>query len=258
MKVVDLEKSIFSQNGEDGIIDYLVGCVDSAAYVKNSERRFVEIGCGNGRENCTTALAVAGWHGVVLDRKPGRIFTYKEVAKELGFSGRVKAYSLAASANVGTELIDLFETANPCFLSLDIDGPDWHVMRSLLEAGFRPSVCCLEYNATFENRPITVLLSEMPKISDNIYYGASVLSWQRLMGLYDYEFVTVESAGVNCFFVYKPDMDMEEVRKIDGLAWTDCVEFTRRYGPAQKRYNMIVGKVSFYVVPKDLERVGAA
>jgi hypothetical protein len=247
---VDLENSVFSQNGEDGIIDYLVGCVDSAAYVKNSERRFVEIGCGNGRENCTTALAVEGWHGVVLDRKPARIDTYKYIAKERGFHHRVKAYAVAATPNAAADLIELFETACPCFFSLDIDGPDWHVMKALLEAGFRPSVCCLEYNAAFENRPIVVRLEEAPKRTDNLYYGAGIKAWRYLMAGYGYEFVTVESAGVNAFFVRREDMEMQEIDKIEGIDWVDCAVFAEKYGPAQQRYNAVIGKHNFVHVAK--------
>ena len=247
---VDLENSYYSQNGEDGIIAHLVELIRDSQYVLPGERHFVEIGCGDGRENNTTALAVQGWNGVVIDRKPSRIEIYNNIARGLKFSERVKAYNLGVSSSMASDLIDLFESHRPCFFSLDIDGPDWHVMRSLLEGGFRPSVCCLEYNATFENRPITVMLNDMPKISDNLYYGASVRAWQRLMRLYEYAFVTVDSQGVNAFFVYRPDMQMEEVALIKGIAWTDCVEFTKRFGPAPERYNMIVGKHTFYVVPK--------
>ncbi len=247
---VDLENSHYSQNGEDGIIAHLVELIRDSQYVKPGERQFVEIGCGDGSENNTTALAIQGWNGVVIDRKPSRIDGYNDLARELKFNSRVKPYHLGVSVNMAGDLIDLFETHRPCFFSLDIDGPDWHVMRSLLEEGFRPSVCCLEYNATFENRPITVMLNECPKVTDNLYYGASVLAWQRLMRLYEYDFITVDSQGVNAFFVYRPDMEMDEIAKIKGIPWTDCVEFTKQFGPAPERYNLIVGKHTFFVVGK--------
>ena len=56
-----LEYSNFSQNGEDGIIEYLV------ENIKNNDKFFVEIGCGNGLENNSTNLVLNDWSGIVLD-----------------------------------------------------------------------------------------------------------------------------------------------------------------------------------------------
>jgi len=245
VKSTDLESRQNSQNGEDGIIAHLVGLIHDSQYINPFDRQFVEIGCGSGRENCTTALAIAGWRGVVIDRKPARVVNYKAYAQAHGFADRVDAYAVAATRSAGPELIELFETDRPCFFSLDIDGPDWHVMKGLLEAGFRPDVCCLEYNAAYELQPITARYEGIPKVSNNLHYGAGVVAWRRLMAAWGYEFVTVESAGVNCFFVRAESVDMDEIAKIEGLDWIDCAAFAKRYGNAWERFGKIAHKYTF-------------
>ena len=46
------EFSNFSQNGEDGIIEFL------SSKISNNDKYFVEIGCGNGLENNSTNLVL--------------------------------------------------------------------------------------------------------------------------------------------------------------------------------------------------------
>ena len=57
----EYEYSNFSQNGEDGIIEFLTNKL-----VKNN-KYFVEIGCGNGLENNSTNLVLNKWSGFVCD-----------------------------------------------------------------------------------------------------------------------------------------------------------------------------------------------
>ena len=64
MKKIDVnsyEYSNFSQNGEDGIIQFLT------SKLKDNNKFFVEIGSGNGLENNSTNLVLNNWQGLVLD-----------------------------------------------------------------------------------------------------------------------------------------------------------------------------------------------
>ena len=61
INVNEYEYSNFSQNGEDGIINFLSNKIIS------NDKYFVEIGCGNGLENNSTNLILDNWSGVVLD-----------------------------------------------------------------------------------------------------------------------------------------------------------------------------------------------
>ena len=57
----DYEYSNFSQNGEDGIIEFLPNKLIS------SNKHFVEIGSSNGLENNSTNLLLNNWSGIVCD-----------------------------------------------------------------------------------------------------------------------------------------------------------------------------------------------
>jgi hypothetical protein len=220
MKLRDVEYSKFSQNGEDGIIDHLVERLVAC------ENRFLEIGCGNGKENNTTNLVELGWCGRVYDAKQKRIDEYK--ARKFK---RVEAECLWVNSDIaGTivrqEHVDVF--------SLDIDSTDWHVMRAMLCKGFAPSIAVLEYNATFMDRSVTVPTRMRHALKD-IYYGASVSAWCRLMVAYGYKFVTVDSKGVNAFFL----KDGAGTHEIDGVEWADNANARERFGPAPERFELI-------------------
>ena len=58
----------FSQNGEDGIVDYLCG------RLLRPHRYFIEIGASNGLENNTTWLAMARrYAGLMIDGDPSKV-----------------------------------------------------------------------------------------------------------------------------------------------------------------------------------------
>ena len=51
----DHEYSNFSQNGEDGIIEFL------SNKLLNNNKFFIDMGCGNGLENNSTNLILTDW-----------------------------------------------------------------------------------------------------------------------------------------------------------------------------------------------------
>ncbi|MFN2462224.1 MAG: hypothetical protein ABR591_16345, partial [Candidatus Velthaea sp.] len=62
------EASVYSQNGEDGIIMHLFSCIGT------TDRRFVEFGVGNGVECNTANLSINfGWTGLLMDADPGSV-----------------------------------------------------------------------------------------------------------------------------------------------------------------------------------------
>src|SRR5438067_9272509 len=58
---------IYSQTDEDGII------AEIFRRIGDRSRAFIEIGCGNGTENNTHALLLAGWRGAWIDAAPAHI-----------------------------------------------------------------------------------------------------------------------------------------------------------------------------------------
>jgi len=229
-----IEKRVHSQNGEDGIIAYLV----SALY--ECERRYLEIGCGNGKRNNCTWLAKQGWFGLAIDREAKRLEAFRAFC---AIEGLHNVQTLAMPAERKSALTFAALMPDPDVFSIDIDSIDWHVAEAMVVAGFGPKIAICEYNAAFGARPITVTYRypfERPRGLKHFYFGASVAAWRRLWEPLGYRFVTVDSSGINCFFIKRDAADMAKIDRVDWLGWADSVGLkvaTRK--PAKARWRVI-------------------
>ena len=219
----EIEYSAYSQNGEDGIIEFLLRGPPH-------ERFFIEIGSGNGRQNNTSHLADHGWRGVAIDRKKERVAAYNVLAADKGW-GSVGICQRATTA-LARQLALTFP--EPGLFSLDIDSVDWHIANAMLDAGFRPSIAVVEYNAAFGKKPLSVPYDEDFRTrAKHIHFGAGLWAWRKLFDRNGYRFVTVESRGVNAFFVRA---DCPRVREVAWLSWTDNDRLAEELGPAEERF----------------------
>lgn len=183
---------VFSQNDEDGIIREI------AHRLKLGEgSAFFEIGVGDGSENNTLNLLAQGRRGVWLGGEP---LAYHQLSPRLRFrqcwitQENVVGLIQAALAEGNIRQIDLF--------SLDIDGNDWHIAKTMLEAGIRPSVFALEYNGTFDAHSEWVMPYNPTHVWDgSAHFSASLASYHRLMAEHGYFLVACNVTGANAFFV---------------------------------------------------------
>jgi len=211
----------FSQNGEDGIIDYL------CSRLMNANRYFVEIGAGDGLENNTTWLALAKrYGGLMIDGQPGKIAECAQALNRLNWALDF-ACVLVNRQTIG-EVERRAILRNPDVFSLDIDSIDYHVAHALLERGFRPKILVVEYNSVFgPDRGVTVpYKDEFNRHSEHpsgYYYGASVTAWRRLLEPAGYQFVTVEQNGLNAFFVDRSEFSPAFLNGIRGEAYRENV-----------------------------------
>lgn len=222
MTLLEIEKCIYSQNGEDGIIEYL------SSRVSNQSHVFVEIGCGTGAKCNSAYLAHAGWSGVAVDSVERRANRYAK---------RFQGIKVLCQV-VTPESVNALVPRHPQVFSVDIDGFDFHVVQSVLSSGSRPAVFVVEYNASFEDRCITVPYP-LPVVDKELakffYFGAGILAWRKLFARYGYRFVTVDSGGVNAFFVHDPI----DLKGVSWVSWVDCKSLLCRFGPAVERWQHI-------------------
>lgn len=196
---VSWEFSGFSQNGEDGIIDYL------CHRLLSRNRYFVEIGCGSGLENNTSWLALGKrYGGLMIDADPEKAARCAQVLRRLNWALDVAA--IAVSRRTIPDVERRLLILDPDVFSLDIDGIDYHVAAALLERGFRPKIVVVEYNSAYgPDRSVTVpeqeIFDRRREHPTGLYYGASITAWRRLLNSFGYRFITVEQNGVNAFFV---------------------------------------------------------
>lgn len=187
------EHRVFSQNGEDGVIDALVRTIDPPKF-------FVEFGVGDGWSCNTRFLAeVREWDGLYIEKEK-RDFSVLE--SRYRFTSGIQCQNSEVSP---TNVSQLFEKAGVPkrfgLLSIDIDGQDFWVWRAL-DAAFRPDIVVIEFNA--EHEPGQRIVEEerdgSPRALGRLW-GASLEALTALGRTKGYDLVHVEMARVNAFFV---------------------------------------------------------
>lgn len=212
------EFSGFSQNGEDGVIQVLLG------QLKRSNRYFIEIGAADGIQNNTAWLAVAEqFNGIMVEGNPKLAATMLRLLNEYSI-GTHYLNRFVTRENV-RELVALADHRDPDLLSLDIDGNDYYIAQALLAHGLRPKIFVVEYNSVFgPQRALTVPYRDNFSFDAHptqLYYGVSLAGWRKLLEQEGYRFVTVERNGVNAFFVDPAQFDAIFLAAVKGLPWAE-------------------------------------
>lgn len=189
----------FSQNGEDGIIDYL------CQKIINPNRYFVEIGAADGLENNTAWLAIARkFSGLMIEGSPQ--LAARAARAIPNYNLGVKVLNCFVDKNNIQMVLKECLYQNPDLFSLDIDGVDYYILQAMLTAGFRPKIIVVEYNSAFgPDKALTVPYQEQFDYThadpSGLYYGVSVTAWRKYLEKAGYRFVSVDSNGVNAFFI---------------------------------------------------------
>lgn len=196
----EVEFKVFSEWGEDGIIQYLINRVE----IKN--KVFIEFGVQDYKESNTRFLLINDlWRGLVIDSDEIYISEIKK--DEICFK-----YNLTAkNAFVTKENINEFISASGIsgeigLLSIDIDGNDYWVWEAINVVD--PAIVICEYNGLFGSTyPVTIPYNpnfhRTKAHFSNLYFGASLPALVILGEKKGYDFVGSNSAGSNAFFVKK-------------------------------------------------------
>ena len=198
----DVEFKVFSQWGEDGIVDWLV----ERAQIPPRLHTFVEFGVESYAESNTRFLLEnRNWRGVVIDGRPEQIALLKKRDGQLFYRYDFSARSaFITRENINDLLADAGLSGEIGLLSIDIDGNDYWVWEAI--GVIRPIICICEYNAVFGDVwPVSIPYGErfvrtMPEFS-NLYFGASIVALRSLATRKGYRFLGTNSEGVNAFFV---------------------------------------------------------
>jgi len=199
-RLADYEFKVFSQWGEDGIIQFLV------ANLAISKRTFIEFGVEDFSEaNCRFLMMKDRWSGFVIDGSAKNINRLRSSHDYWRHSLQARA-AFVTRENIGEILEQSGFAKDVGILSLDIDGVDYHVLSAL--ASWRPSILIVEYNAVFGQRravsvPYDPGFQRASKHRSNLYYGASLPAFHALLSGRAYALVGVNTAGSNAFFVRK-------------------------------------------------------
>jgi hypothetical protein len=194
----DAEFRVYSQWGEDGIIQHLIGAVPIARPI------FVEFGVQDYREANTRFLLVNNnWSGLVLDGSPDNIAAIRR--DDIYWRHNLRADCAFITRDNINELLSRNGLAGDIgLLSVDIDGNDYWVWQAIDVVS--PRIVVAEYNSRFGAERAVTVPYDPEFIRGNahfsmIYYGASLAALVALGARKGYDFVGSNSAGNNAFFV---------------------------------------------------------
>ena len=196
--LADAEFRVYSQWGEDGIIEWLVSQVE----VPN--RRFIEFGVEDFREaNCRFLLRHRGWKGFVMDGSESNMASLRKDPIHWMYDLTAQAAFVTAE-NICGLIADAGFAGRVGLLSIDLDGNDYWVWKAIDNVDAAIVVC--EYNAVFGDRhalsiPYNPGFERGAAHSSGLYWGSSIEALRQLSAERGYVFVGTNSAGMNAFFV---------------------------------------------------------
>jgi hypothetical protein len=197
-RLADYEFRVFSQWGDDGIIQYLIRNLNIAS------KSFIEFGVESYREASTRFLLLHdNWRGLVIDGSQEYMDALRQ--EEVYWRYDLTAVSSFVTPSNINSLISTHGFAGELgLLSVDIDGMDYWVWKSINVVS--PAIVIAEYNSLFgPDRAVTLPLDEkftrQAAHHSRIYYGVSLAALVKLGEEKGYACVGCNSAGNNVFFV---------------------------------------------------------
>ena len=195
---INHEFKVYSQSGEDGLIQYLINKIEI------SNKRFIEFGVENYLESNTRFLAINNyWSGLVIDGDQENIEFIKN--DPIYWRCNIKAeHSFITKENINDIFLKNGMSGEIGLLSIDIDGNDYWVWDAIKTIS--PAIVVAEYNSFFgEKAEITVPYNpNFVRTSahfSKIFYGASIGALTSLANKKGYKLVASNQAGNNVFFV---------------------------------------------------------
>lgn len=196
----EVEFQVFSQRGEDGIIQYIIN------QIAVPNKIFIEFGVEDYTESNTRFLMFNNnWSGLVIDGSQRNIrFIRKDF---IYWKYDITAlHSFITKENINKIIWGYTNVKDIGLLSIDIDGNDYWIWEAIDVINPRIVIC--EYNSAFgPNEKVSVPYDQNFMSSgghySHLYFGASLSALCHLAEKKGYDFIGTTGAGVNAFFVRK-------------------------------------------------------
>ena len=236
------EFRVFSQWGEDGLIQYLIRRVPVARPI------FVEFGVENYTESNTRFLLTNNhWAGLIIDGSAENIAYVRR--DPIYWATNLKAENAFITRENINDLISRNGVAGDIgLLSIDIDGNDYWIFEKIDVISPRIIIC--EYNSHFGptakvTTPYDPSFTREAAHFSKIYYGASIAALNSLALRKGYSLVASNSAGNNVVFV-----------RSDLLGGLSVLTPQEAYVRAQFReFHDETGRLTFYDFEQRLEKI---
>lgn len=201
--IAESEFKVFSQFGDDGIIQYLIH------NAKVDVEKFVEFGVEDYSESNTRFLLMNNnWQGLVMDGSPENIRQIKH--REYYWKHDLTAvHCWIDRKNINSIIREHGFSGALGLLSIDVDGNDYWIWECL--DAVEPVIVIVEYNSVFGDRyaitiPYEPGFHRTKAHYSNLYWGTSIRALWSLAERKGYAFVGSNSAGNNAYFVKQDKM----------------------------------------------------
>jgi len=187
--LLDFRSNVYSQSGEDGVIEKILEVIDTL------DGWCVEFGALDGQRMSNTRNLIQNrkYSAVLIE---GNKKFFRSLQNNYSDNQNVitlnKLVGFNREDSLDTILADTSIPKNYDFLSIDIDGNDYHVWNAAQV--YRPKIVCIEFNPTIPTEVEFVQDADM-----NVSQGSSLKSLVKLAKKKCYQLVCV--VGVNAFFV---------------------------------------------------------
>jgi hypothetical protein len=236
------EFRVFSQWGEDGLIQYLL------RHVSIERPIFVEFGVENYIESNTRFLLTNNhWAGLIIDGSAENIACVKR--DPIYWATNLKAENAFITRENINDLISKNGiTGDIGLLSIDIDGNDYWIFEAIDVISPRIIIC--EYNSHFGptakvTTPYDPSFTREAAHFSKIYYGASIAALNALALRKGYSLVASNSAGNNVMFV-----------RSDSLGGLPVLTPQEAYVRAQFReFHDEAGRLTFYDFDQRIQKI---
>ena len=226
----EVEFQVFSQFGDDGIIQYLVHGLGI------TDRTFVEIGVENYTESQTRFLLVKDkWSGLAVDGSPENVAYMQADPVSMLFDLTARQAFITAE-NINEVITGGGISGRIGLLSIDIDGMDYWVWKAVTVVD--PAIVVIEYQSLFgPDRAIVAPydpgFSRYRPEPSRMFYGASVGALKLLAAQKGYVFIGCNSNGNNAYFVRQDYAEAPLVKALEP-AWN--LSTFSEYGEPGARY----------------------
>lgn len=198
--IQDYEFKVFSQWGDDGIIQFLVN------YLNIDQKIFIEFGVENYKEANTRFLLINNnWSGLVMDGSKVNMSQLQN--EDIYWRYNIKGKQLFITKdNINNAIKSEGISGEIGLLHIDIDGNDYWVWKEISVVS--PVITIVEYNSVFgKDHPWTVPydknFNRTKKHYSNLYFGSSLLSLCDLAKEKGYIYIGCNSNGNNAYFIRK-------------------------------------------------------
>tara|TARA_B100000925_G_scaffold106029_1_gene78178 strand:- start:1821 stop:2747 length:927 start_codon:yes stop_codon:yes gene_type:complete len=210
-RIEDKEFKVYSQFGDDGIIQFLVSILNI------TNKYFIEFGVADFFEsNCHFLMVNNNWKGMVIDGSKKNIQRVKN-------SSIYSRYNLNAINEFITKdnIMDIISSEikeKIGLLHIDLDGNDYWILNEIDFDLLSPEIVILEYNYIFgHERKITVPYDEsfnrFKTHHCGLFFGASLGALNNSMLDKGYIFIGSNLARNNAYFIKKNKSDL--INKVD-------------------------------------------